>query len=151
MKIDSAGSHRSSLPTGCTNERIARWYNFPTLFPISFSSLVCIDLTTFPPIHFGITLHYRCAGLAPPGHHPSAGVTIAPGVIMPLISNGAITNGSWFPNNTLETPGIELWLSDRVGGRGVDTAWCYTNQPQVTSSSPRPHHILTHLIVTQSS
>ena len=61
---------------------------------------------------------------------PSSGtITIAPHVVMPLINNGAITNGSWFPNNTLETPGIEAWFG--AGGRGVDTAWCYHNQPQV--------------------
>lgn len=61
---------------------------------------------------------------------PSSGtITIAPHVLMPLINNGAITNGSWFPNNTLETPGIEAWFG--AGGRGVDTAWCYHNQPQV--------------------
>ena len=65
---------------------------------------------------------------------------------MPLINNGAITNGSWFPNNTLETPGIEAWLG--VGGRGVDTAWCYDNQPQVgaavhNTSVPRGDIFLT--------
>ena len=63
------------------------------------------------------------------GATPIKPATIAPGVVMPMINNGAITNGSWFPSNTLETPGIEEWL--HVGGRGIDTAWCYHNQPQV--------------------
>ena len=83
------------------------------------------------------------------GGAPLKPVTIAPGVVMPVINNGAITNGSWyFPNNTLEKPGIETWL--RVGGRGVDTAWCYHNQPQVraaiansTSTVPRDQIFVT--------
>jgi diketogulonate reductase-like aldo/keto reductase len=85
---------------------------------------------------------------------PSVGtITIAPGVVMPLINNGAITNGSWFPNNTLETPGIEAWLG--VGGRGVDTAWCYDNQPQVgaavhNTSVPRGDIFLTSKASTAS-
>ena len=40
-------------------------------------------------------------------------VTIAPGVVMPLISNGAITNGSWFPNNTLETVRLTIMREGR--------------------------------------
>ena len=70
-----------------------------------------------------------CCLSGPPVPATLAPVHIAPGVAMPVISNGAITNGSWFPNNTLELPGIEEWF--RQGGRGVDTAWCYHNQPQV--------------------
>jgi hypothetical protein len=89
------------------------------------------------------------------GGAPLKPVTIAPGVVMPVINNGAITNGSWFPNNTLEKPGIETWL--RVGGRGVDTAWCYHNQPQVgaaiansTSTVPRDQIFVTTKACTLS-
>jgi hypothetical protein len=52
---------------------------------------------------------------------------IVDGVYLPWISNGAVG----FPKHDQEQAAIELWLSDKVGGRGVDTAWCYRNQEQV--------------------
>ena len=51
-------------------------------------------------------------------------VTIAPGVDMPLVSNGAC----YFPikESLNETEAMLRWFAQ--GGRGVDTAWMYNNQ-----------------------
>jgi len=56
---------------------------------------------------------------------PCAGqhrVTIAPGVDMPLVSEGA----AFLQEDLNETKALELWFAS--GGRGVDTAWNYNNQ-----------------------
>jgi diketogulonate reductase-like aldo/keto reductase len=55
---------------------------------------------------------------------PTAGVEIAPGVHMPFISDGIILDASGG-----EVKGLDLFF--QLGGRGVDTAWSYRNQPNV--------------------
>ena len=57
---------------------------------------------------------------------PAGGtITIAPGVDMPIISNGY----SPFTANNATTAALEEWF--RVGGRSVDTAFEYSNEPWV--------------------
>ena len=50
---------------------------------------------------------------------------IAPGVLMPWISNGAVG----YPKHDQEQAAMQLWLT--TGGLGLDTAWSYKNQAQV--------------------
>ena len=57
---------------------------------------------------------------------PAGGtILIAPGVEMPIVSNGY----SPFTANENTTVALEAWF--RVGGRAVDTAFEYSNQPWV--------------------
>ena len=56
---------------------------------------------------------------------------IAPGVLLPWISNGAVG----YPSNSTETAAEMLWLKN--GGRGLDTAWSYQNQMQVGAAISR--------------
>lgn len=57
-------------------------------------------------------------------------VTIAPGVDMPLVSDGACFFPKFpTPEDINETEALELWFAN--GGRGVDTAWNYHNQRAV--------------------
>ena len=58
-------------------------------------------------------------------------VEIAPGVYMPLVSNGACFVGdpSIKPGMDNESKALELWVNS--GGRGIDTAWNYHNQLEV--------------------
>jgi hypothetical protein len=85
------------------------------------------------------------APAAPPGAPPSAAasvltvtavgmpighlITIAPGVEMPLVSNGAVVVGTDGSSSDKETQALNLWFAE--GGRGVDTAWNYGNQLSV--------------------
>ena len=52
---------------------------------------------------------------------------IAPGVRMPFVSDGIILDAQ--ANHTGEVKGLDLFV--KLGGRGVDTAWSYHNQPAV--------------------
>ena len=52
---------------------------------------------------------------------------IAPGVRMPFVSDGIILDV--MANHTGEVKGLDLFV--KLGGRGVDTAWSYHNQPAV--------------------
>ena len=54
-------------------------------------------------------------------------VEIARGVRMPFVSDGIILDTA--KNGTGEVKGLELWM--QLGGRGIDTAWSYHNQPSV--------------------
>ena len=58
---------------------------------------------------------------------PASVVPIAPGVLKPVISNGA----NYFPQHEdpRETAALDLWFA--TGGRGIDTAWNYENQQVV--------------------
>ena len=56
-------------------------------------------------------------------------VTIAPGVHMPLISNGAVTLHTDSSSSDVETLALLRWFDH--GGRGIDTAWDYGNQRSV--------------------
>jgi len=56
---------------------------------------------------------------------PPQSLTIAPGVVMPAVSDGAVA----LAESTEETDALALWFSK--GGRGVDTAWNYNNQVAV--------------------
>ena len=57
---------------------------------------------------------------------PAGGViTIAPGVQMPVVANGYAP----FTANNQTTMALEQWF--RVGGRAVDTAFEYSDQPWV--------------------
>ena len=69
----------------------------------------------------GVRLFATAAAAAPAG----GTVTIAPGVEMPVVSNGY----SPFTANENTTDALETWF--RVGGRSVDTAFEYSNQPWV--------------------
>ena len=53
---------------------------------------------------------------------PVPNVEIAPGVLMPIVSNGDLHE----PNATTS---YDTWL--KAGGRGIDTAWSYFNQGAV--------------------
>jgi diketogulonate reductase-like aldo/keto reductase len=70
----------------------------------------------------GVTL---CAGRAVRAGPAGGTIEIAPGVEMPVVSNGY----SPFTANTNTTDALEAWF--RVGGRAVDTAFEYSNQPWV--------------------
>ena len=57
-------------------------------------------------------------------------IEIAPGVRMPYVSDGVIFDTNATTNATKrEVDGLELFFS--LGGRGIDTAWSYFNQPAV--------------------
>ena len=58
-------------------------------------------------------------------------VEIAPGVSMPYASDGVILDNK----TSGEIKGLELWLE--LGGRGIDTAWSYHNQPLVGAAVRR--------------
>ena len=59
-------------------------------------------------------------------------VEIAPNVHMPLVSLGHPDGPSRGGNATInETQALELWLSSKVNGVGIDTAMIYQNQDQV--------------------
>ena len=62
---------------------------------------------------------------------PQKTFEIAPGVLLPWISNGAVG----YPSNATETAAEMLWLKN--GGRGLDTAWSYHNQMQVGAAISR--------------
>jgi hypothetical protein len=71
-------------------------------------------------------------------------IEIAPGVKMPFVSDGIILDAK--ANHTGEVKGLDLFF--RLGGRGVDTAWSYHNQPLVglavrEASVPRNEIFLT--------
>ena len=66
------------------------------------------------------------ASSSSPGDHR---VTIAPGVHMPLISNGAVTLHTDSSSSDVETLALLRWFDH--GGRGIDTAWDYGNQRSV--------------------
>ena len=71
-------------------------------------------------------------------------IEIAPGVKMPFVSDGIILDAR--ANHTGEVKGLDLFF--RLGGRGVDTAWSYHNQPLVglavrEASVPRNEIFLT--------
>jgi 2,5-diketo-D-gluconate reductase A len=66
------------------------------------------------------------AATAAPVAPPAGGtITIAPGVEMPIVSNGY----SPFTANSNTTAALKAWF--RVGGRAVDTAFEYSNEPWV--------------------
>ncbi len=54
---------------------------------------------------------------------------IAPGVFMPILSLGHPDFTGHYVNGT--TAATELWLSDKVNGSGIDTAYVYHNQAAV--------------------
>ena len=56
-------------------------------------------------------------------------VTIAPGVHMPFISNGAVALHTDSSSSDVETLALLRWFDH--GGRGIDTAWDYGNQRSV--------------------
>ena len=76
-------------------------------------------------------------GVAMPGPRgslqlPSPRRTIAPGVAMPVISNGYIDRIAHRENKSAPddtTQAFATWFAQ--GGRGVDTAYMYKNQPQI--------------------
>eukprot|EP01047_Picozoa_sp_COSAG01_P043064 COSAG01_NODE_3802_length_5684_cov_2.050313_6_plen_239_part_00 len=78
----------------------------PSYAPFSAPMHTCYEVTDLGPRVFIEWVPGQSLGTVSQHVWPITAlgpVTIVPGVVMPLISNGAITNGSWFPNNTLET------------------------------------------------
>lgn len=65
------------------------------------------------------------AGTAPVSQAPGGTIPIAPGVSMPVVANGC----SPFAANNSTTAALDAWF--RAGGRAVDTAFEYSNQPWV--------------------
>lgn len=57
---------------------------------------------------------------------PYPSVEVAPGVFLPFMSDGIILDSN---GTHKEVTGLELFFS--LGGRGVDTAWSYFNQPAI--------------------
>ena len=111
----------------------------PTLTPNNLACYDCGDGPRAPPILFWQNFSGPCCvkktaqgGVKTDDSdsfieaQPAGGtITIAPGVDMPIISNGY----SPFTANNATTAALEEWF--RVGGRSVDTAFEYSNEPWV--------------------
>jgi len=114
----------------------------PTLTPDNLACYDCGDGPRAPPVLFwqnfsgpccvrksakgGVKTDDSVASIEVQASPPAGGtITIAPGVDMPIIANGY----SPFTANDNTTTALEQWF--RVGGRAVDTAFEYSNEPWV--------------------